>query len=175
MVMDLTKKLLRLNVLELLNNKTVYYEGKFRKIQRTVPCSVTFRYDENDFYVEENKTSYSSLNKAVTHFYREYFRENNLELYSVVNTINVWSTMRDEKGRTVDDMLSDFENDEGYRDERLYQRKQKMIQGMIEKGTYTSLSKGAPDTRMVGQSKADYQQEQRQNLRDVLKYKNKIF
>lgn len=163
--MNLTKKLLRLNVLELLNNKTVYYDGNFRKIEKSIPCSVTFRHDENDFYVEENETSYSSLNKAVTHFYREYFRKNNLEIYSVVNTINVWSTMRDENGKTVDEMLAEFENDEDYRDEELYQRKSEILRNWSKNGSYSSLSKGAPDTRMVGQSKADYEKEQRENMR----------
>jgi hypothetical protein len=51
-------------------------------------------------------------------------------------------------------------------DEEVYERVQELKRKSIKNGTYSSLSvKGSPDTRMVGQSIADYQKEQRENMR----------
>jgi len=99
---------LRDNVLELLKDETVHYKGHFRHTEHSIPCSVLFR--ANDFYVKQNKKAYDSLNKAVHQYYREYFRENNIEHY-IKNelSLNVWSIdMRDENNRTVDEMLDDI-------------------------------------------------------------------
>ena len=122
---------LRDNVLELLQDETVHYD------KCNIPCSVLFRAD--DFYVNQNKTAYNSLNKAVHQYYREHFRENNLDLRIA---LNVWSTMRDENGRTVDEMLEAVDNSElkteldeipTYRQQR--SRKQRLLEENYKKRT----------------------------------------
>ena len=90
---------LRDNVLELLQDATVHYD------KCNIPCSVLFRAD--DYYVKQNKKAYDSLNKALHQYYREYFKEHNLDLRIA---INVWSSMRDEDNRTVDEMLEAVDN-----------------------------------------------------------------
>ena len=146
---------LRNNVTELLNGQTVHY------IKRDIQCSVTFRHDEADFYVNENKKSYETLNKAVHEYYREYFKQNKLDLKIA---LNVWITMKDENGRTVDEMLEKYKNEIEYRDNELYEAIEILKRKMKKNKTNLTLN-AAPNTRLVGQSIVEYQREQRENMR----------
>jgi len=153
--MNTTKIKLRNNVTELLNGQTVYYN------KRGIQCSVTFRHDEADYYVNENKKSYETFNKAVHQYYRECFKQNKLDLKI---SLNVWVTMKDENGRTVDEMLEEHKNEIEYRDKELYEAIEILKRKMMKNGTNLTLN-SVPNTRQVGQSTAEYQREQRENMR----------
>jgi len=88
---------LRKHALELLNEKSVFYT------KNDITCSVTFR--TSGYHVLENNRTDTILNRVVHEYFREYFIKNNLDLKI---SINVWSCMRDENNRTIDEMLNDI-------------------------------------------------------------------
>jgi len=153
--MKSTTHKLRDNALELLNGQTVYY------YKCDIPCSVTFRHDEYDYYVAENNKSYDTLNKAVHQYYREYFRKHNLDLRIA---ITVWTNMRDEDGRTVDEMLKEYKNEIEYRDNELYEAIEVLRSKMTNNHTLVTRT-AIPNTRLPGQTRADYQKQERENMR----------
>lgn len=151
-----TQHKLRDNALELLNEKTVYY------YKCDIPCSITFKFDDYSFYVKENDKSYDTLNKALHQYYREYFKQNELDLKIA---INVWSSMRDEDGRTVDEMLEEYKNELAFRDNELYDAIEELRKKSEKNISNVTNYNSAPDTRQVGQSFADYQRQERENMR----------
>ena len=153
--MNTTKIKLRNNATELLNGQTVYYN------KRGIQCSVTFRHDEADYYVNENEKSYETFNKAVHQYYREYFKQNKLDLKIV---LNVWVTLKDANGRTVDEMLEEHKNEIEYRDKELYEAIEILKRIMNKNRTNLTLN-SAPNTRLPGQSIVEYQRQERNNMK----------
>jgi deoxyhypusine synthase len=122
---------------------------------------VTFKFDECHFYVKENNKSYDTFSKAVHQYYKEYFKQNELDLKI---SINVWQRMRDENDRTVDEMLEKYKNKIEYRDNELYKAIEILKRKMKKNKTNLTLN-AAPNTRQVGQSIVEYQREQRENMK----------
>ena len=72
--------------------------------------------------------------------------------------------MKDENGRTVDEMLEKYKNEIEYRDNELYEAIEILKRKMKKNKTNLTLN-AAPNTRLVGQSIVEYQREQRENMR----------